>query len=257
MTRGILSHIFSPEQSAAHLRLINKHLLYADGARLMDRPTRYEGGRESVFRRSESAAFFGREIGLQYMHAHLRYAEALAAMGKAEELLNALEVASPITVTEVVKNAGRRQRNCYFSSSDAAFADRYEASRDYEKLRRGEVAVKGGWRIYSSGPGIYTSLVIRRLLGLRRHFDCMEFDPVLPRELDGIECDLPYGNRPVRYQFSVRGDAPTIKSIFVNGRELTPCASLRNPYRHGGIRIRKSEIENALSSSENVVRIEL
>ncbi len=127
-------------------------------------------------------------------------------MGNAEELLHALDVVNPIRVTEIVKNAGLRQRNCYFSSSDAAFVDRYEASRDYEKLRRGEVSVNGGWRIYSSGPGIYTSLVIRRLFGLRQHFDCMEFDPVLPRQLDGIECELPYQGRPVRYQFGVSGE---------------------------------------------------
>ncbi len=82
MTRGILSNIFSADQAKTHLDLIKKHLLFADGARLMDQPTRYQGGRESVFRRSESAAFFGREIGLQYVHAHLRYAEALAARGQ-------------------------------------------------------------------------------------------------------------------------------------------------------------------------------
>jgi cellobiose phosphorylase len=257
MTRGILSNIFSPEQATTHLELIKKHLLFPDGARLMDRPTRYEGGRESVFRRSESAAFFGREIGLQYVHAHLRYAEALATMGKADELLHALSVVNPIAVTQVVKNAGRRQRNCYFSSSDAAFADRYEASRDYEKLRRGEVMVNGGWRIYSSGPGIYTNLIIRHLFGLRRHFDCMEFDPVLPRELDGIECDLPYHGRRVRYQFGISGDSESIKRIYVNGTEMVPLARAHNPYRKGGIRIKKTEFENALAQSENLVRIEL
>ncbi len=257
MTRGILSNIFSPEQAKTHLDLIKKHLLFADGARLMDRPTKYEGGRESIFRRSESAAFFGREIGLQYVHAHLRYAEALAAMGLAEPLLHALNVANPITVTEMVNNAGLRQRNCYFSSSDAAFADRYEASRDYEKLRCGEVTVNGGWRIYSSGPGIYTNLVVRHLFGLRRHFDCMEFDPVLPRELDGIECELKYHGRSVRHQFRVNGDPGAVKRIFVNGLELAPLARANNPYRPGGIKIKKAEFEKALVQSQNLVRIEL
>ena len=33
-----------------------------------------------IFRRAESAAFFGREIGLMYVHAHLRYGEALATL---------------------------------------------------------------------------------------------------------------------------------------------------------------------------------
>jgi cellobiose phosphorylase len=256
MTRGILGHIFSVEQANAHLELIKRHLAFPDGARLMDRPTRYSGGRESVFRRSESAAFFGREIGLQYVHAHLRYAEALAVMGKAEDLLQALCAANPIAVTQTVKKAGLRQRNCYFSSSDADFRDRYEASRDYEKLRRGEVAVNGGWRIYSSGPGIYTGLVVRQLFGLRRYFDCMEFDPVLPAELDGIECELKYRGRAVRYQFGVRG-SEAVRHVYINGVEMMPLERAKNPYRPGGIRIKKTEFEKALDRPENLVRIEL
>jgi CRISPR-associated protein Csx3 len=177
-------------------------------------------------------------------------------MGKAEDLLHALCVVNPIAVTEIVKRAGRRQRNCYFSSSDADFADRYEASRDYHKLRNAEVAVNGGWRIYSSGPGIYTNLVVRHLLGFRRHFDCLEFDPVLPRELDGIECEVKYCGRGVRYQFAVSG-AGSIQRMYVNGAEMRPLERAGNPYRAGGLRIRKAAFEAMLSEGENVVRIEL
>ena len=52
----------------------------------MDRPVAYHGGAETIFRRAESAAFFGREIGLMYVHAHLRYAEAMAMLGEPEAL---------------------------------------------------------------------------------------------------------------------------------------------------------------------------
>ena len=38
----------------------------------------------TVFQRAEASTFFGREIGLMYMHAHLRYAEALARVGDGE-----------------------------------------------------------------------------------------------------------------------------------------------------------------------------
>src|SRR5207244_4787219 len=102
MTRGILSGMFTQEQAQRHLALIREHLLFPDGARLMDRPTQYHGGLERTFRRSESASFFGREVGLMYVHAHLRYAEALAAMGCADELLRALLVVNPIAVTDVL-----------------------------------------------------------------------------------------------------------------------------------------------------------
>ena len=122
---------------------------------------------------------------------------------------------------------------------------------------QGTIDLDGGWRIYSSGPGIYTSLVIRRLFGLRQHFDCMEFDPVLPRQLDGIECELPYRGRPVRYQFAISGDLGSIQRISVNGREIAPLARAKNAYRSGGIRIKKSEFEKVLVQSENLVRIEL
>ena len=36
----------------------------------------YTGGTSRIFKRAESAANFGREVGLQYVHAHIRYIEA-------------------------------------------------------------------------------------------------------------------------------------------------------------------------------------
>ena len=257
MTRGILSGIFSATEASRHLELIRAHLLFPDGARLMDRPTNYTGGTEQSFRRSESAAFFGREIGLQYVHAHLRYAEALAVMGCADELWRALLVVNPIAVTEVVKNARLRQRNCYFSSSDAAFDDRYDASRNYDKLRAGEIPVDGGWRIYSSGPGIYTNLVIRHLFGLRRHFEWMEFDPVLPRELDGISCELMQFGRRVRYQFAVKHQGFSPRRMAVNGVDIAPMQRVDPPYRSGGVRVKAAEFREMLSLPENLVAIEV
>jgi cellobiose phosphorylase len=257
MTRGILSAIFSPEQAHRHLDLVQEHLLFPDGARLMDRPTRYDGGRETTFRRSESAAFFGREIGLQYVHAHLRYAEALAMVGRADELWRALQVVNPIAVTQLVAGAGARQRNCYFSSSDAAFATRYEALRDYEKLRTGEVPTDGGWRIYSSGPGIYTNLVIRHLFGLRRHFEWYEFDPVLPKQLDGVTCELHQGGQRVQYRFFVEQSGCGVKRLVVNRVGLTGTAPIPNPYRRGGVRVQRKVLEQLLTTGENLVDVYL
>jgi cellobiose phosphorylase len=255
MTRGILSEMFSPDQAQSHLALIQKHLLFPDGARLMDRPTTYAGGIERTFRRSESAAFFGREIGLQYVHAHLRYAEALAKLGRADELWHALGVVNPIAVTELVPGAQPRQRNCYFSSSDAAFATRYEASRDYEKLRSGEIGTDGGWRVYSSGPGIYTNLVIRHLFGLRRYFDSIEFDPVLPRDLDGVTCELTQNGRRVRYLFTTRSESKLPAKIRVNGREISTEMHSRNSYRCGALSVPRAEFEEALTPGVNAVEV--
>ena len=136
----------------------------------MDKPLAYRGGPETIFRRGESAAFFGREIGLMYVHAHLRYAEAMSALGDSQALWDALVVANPIAVTERLSQASLRQRNAYFTSSDAAFRDRYEAYAKWELAKAGKIAVDGGWRIYSSGPGIYVSLVVQHVFGVRRRF---------------------------------------------------------------------------------------
>ncbi|HEY4139280.1 MAG TPA: cellobiose phosphorylase [Casimicrobiaceae bacterium] len=179
MTRSIIGGLFTAEQTRHHLSIIREHLLFPDGARLMDRPVAYRGGPETTFRRAESAAYFGREIGLMYVHAHLRYGEAMAILGEAEALGDALHAANPISVTERVPNAAPRQRNAYFSSSDAAFPDRYEASRSWSLVSEGTIAVEGGWRIYSSGPGLYVSLLLRHALGRWRVFGKRVDRPIL------------------------------------------------------------------------------
>jgi len=189
MSQAIIGGLFTPEQAQHHLNLIRRHLRFADGARLMDRPIAYHGGIATIFQRAELAAFFGREIGLMYTHAHLRYAQAMAVLGDAQELWDALLLVNPIAVTERVPHAALRQRNTYFSSSDAAFADRYLASSDWESLRAGMIGVEGGWRIYSSGPGLYTSLVVSRALGMRRQFGARLLKPCLPAALQRLAVD--------------------------------------------------------------------
>jgi 1,2-beta-oligoglucan phosphorylase len=196
MTRALIAGLFDEPTARRHVALIREHLVFPDGARLMDRPIAYHGGTMQLFRRAESAAYFGREIGLMYTHAHLRYAEAMAASGDAEALWRALLLVNPIAVTDLVPHAALRQRNASFSSSDAAFADRYAASRDWEQVRRGTVAVEGGWRIYSSGPGIYISLLVRHVFGHRRWFGQPVHAPLLPPAEAGAGLALTPAARP-------------------------------------------------------------
>jgi cellobiose phosphorylase len=202
MNRSIIAGLFTTEQAQHHLRLIRSHLLFPDGARLMDRPVAYHGGPEEVFRRAESSSFFGREIGLMYVHAHLRYGEAMAALGEAEALWEALRVANPITVTEHLAHASPRQRNAYFSSSDAAFPDRYGATAEWPRVKAAEIAVDGGWRIYSSGPGLYTNLLLSLALGIRRRFGERVVEPVLPRRLGRVTLEMDVDGRRNRWDLS-------------------------------------------------------
>ena len=186
MVQAILGALFTADQTQHHLDLIRKTLRFPDGVRLMDRPLAYHGGPQMLFQRAESAAFFGREIGLMYTHAHLRYAQAMAVLGEAQEMWDALLLANPVAVTERLSHASLRQRNTYFSSSDAAFRDRYQASAEWGRVREGTIAADGGWRIYSSGPGLYVNVLIAHALGRRREFGARILKPCLPASLRGL-----------------------------------------------------------------------
>jgi cellobiose phosphorylase len=194
MIQAILGGLFTPQQVQHHLGLMRGQLRFPDGARLMDRPLAYHGGPQSLFQRAESAAFFGREIGLMYTHAHLRYTQAMALLGEASELWDGLLLVNPIAVTERLAQASLRQRNAYFSSSDAAYPDRYRASAEWARVRAGTIAVDGGWRIYSSGPGLYVNLLITQVFGERRHFGARVLSPCLPAALRGLR--LAWDDRP-------------------------------------------------------------
>jgi cellobiose phosphorylase len=170
MTCAIIGGLFTPEQARHHLGLIREHLLFPDGVRLMDKPMAYHGGVERTFRRAESSAYFGREVGLMYVHAHLRYCEAMGVLGETQALRDGLRLVNPIAVTEDVPHAALRQRNVYFTSSDAAFRDRYEAGSRWDDVRMGQVAVEGGWRMYSSGPGLYVHVLLAHVAGIRRYY---------------------------------------------------------------------------------------
>ena len=189
----------------------------------------------TLFQRGESASFFGREIGLMYMHAHLRWAEALAQLGRADALLHALRLANPIGLESLVPQSAPRQRNCYYSSSDAAFADRAEAGAHYDRIASGEVALEGGWRIYSSGAGIAYRLVLQRLLGLTQQPGRLGLDPVLPQGLDGlVVTHTLYGLRvQVRYQVGPRGHG--VLAARLNGQVLVLTPGPHNPYRNAGV----------------------
>ncbi|HEY3282827.1 MAG TPA: glycosyl hydrolase family 65 protein [Armatimonadota bacterium] len=257
MTRGVLSELFTPEEAQAHMELVRRHLLCPDGVRLMSDPVEYRGGVSRWFRRAETAANFGREIGLMYSHAHLRCAEALAKLGDGEGLWSALQQVNPIQLRDVVPRAEPRQSNVYFSSSDGAFSDRYEAARRFGELRDGTVPVKGGWRLYSSGPGLFTNKVITCLLGLRDSYGDLVIDPVLPPSLDGLEAELQWHGRPLRVRYRVHSRTYGPSSLMLNGESL-PCERRdENPYRAGGVRLDAREVLGRLRPDANVLEVAL
>ncbi|WBL14647.1 GH36-type glycosyl hydrolase domain-containing protein [Sutcliffiella sp. NC1] len=253
MTRSMISELLTPEQAASHYDLIKKELYCPDGVRLMNRPAKYEGGVSKHFKRAEQASNFGREIGLQYVHAHIRFVEAMAKLGKEDEAWKGLAMINPIGIQNVVPNAERRQSNTYFSSSDGKFSTRYEAQEQFGKLRDGSVQVKGGWRIYSSGPGIYMNQLISNCLGIRQENGGLVIDPVLPTHLDGLSFNFKVNGCPVTFTYHLQAEE---KRVTVNG-EAVEATLTTNRYRQGGLFIDGEKLATLLNEDTNSVEIYL
>lgn len=252
MIHAILEDMLTPEQVRDHLRLIDLHLNGPDGVRLFDRPMNYHGGPMRFFQRAESATFFGREIGLMYMHAHLRYAQALARVGETERFFRALCQANPIGIRQLVPSATLRQSNCYYSSSDAAFQDRYQASTEYERIAQGTVPLDGGWRIYSSGAGIGLGLIVRRFLGLGIEAQAVTLDPVIPASLSGLRVRLSLFAKTVEVVYQIKGTGCGVSAVTINGHDA-PLSHDPNPYRTGAARIEREQLLRLLSQTKNTI----
>ncbi|AIQ52466.1 GH36-type glycosyl hydrolase domain-containing protein [Paenibacillus sp. FSL R7-0331] len=252
MTRSMIGELLTPEQMEAHYTLIQDQFLCPDGVRLMNHPAQYAGGVSTHFKRAEQAANFGREIGLQYVHAHIRFVEAMAKTGKTDQVWKGLATINPVGIRDAVPNAELRQSNAYFSSSDGKFDNRYEAQECFQELRDGSVPVKGGWRIYSSGPGIYMNQLISNVLGIREEGGDLILDPVLPAELDGTRFEFEYGGSPVTFIYHCKEGG--LRSAAVNGQEVQ-AMRLANPYRLGGLQIAREEIQRLADPERTVIDI--
>jgi cellobiose phosphorylase len=93
------------------------------------------------------------------------------------------------------------------------------------------------------------------VLGLRRCFDDVVIDPVLPRRADGLTFDVEDEGRPVRYRYHVSGDGFSPREVAVNGRRLPADRHADNPYRPGGLLISRRAFGDALDREENLVEI--
>ncbi|MGA8172995.1 MAG: cellobiose phosphorylase [Methylocystis sp.] len=256
MIHAIIGGLFTPEQAREHLAIIERCLLGPDGARLFDRPLKYHGGPQTYFRRAESSVFFGREIGLMYTHAHLRYAEALWRHGSVDEFFGALCLANPIGIRALTPSAKPRQANCYYTSSDAAFADRYEAFEQYDLAMRGAVPTEGGWRIYSSGPGVAVHLILCCFLGFGQEKSALVLDPAIPPRLDGLRVEVELFGFPFEVTYRVEGVGCGPITVRLNGDDLC-FARLENPYRLGAAEIPIGSVLERVTQGVNRMSIRI
>ncbi|MGZ9158150.1 MAG: GH36-type glycosyl hydrolase domain-containing protein [Nitrospira sp.] len=256
MVHAVSNGLFTPEQARDHFNLIERHLFGSDGARLFDWPMEYHGGPQKYFQRAESSTFFGREIGLMYTHAHLRYAEALWHYGDAENFFRGLCKANPIGISTLVPAATLRQANCYYSSSDAAFADRNQAYSEYDRAIRGEIPLDGGWRIYSSGAGIGMSLTLRCFIGLRQQQSMLVIDPVIPVSLNGMRAEIILAGHSFEVTYHIQGAGCGPTAIILNGADL-PFSRGENPYRLGAAEIPMTLFHGRLTDGVNQLSVKL
>ncbi len=252
MTRAIIAGLFTKELAEQHLELIDQYLTFPDGVRLMSEPVEYRRGEMRHFKRGELAANFGREIGLLYVHSNVRYSQALTKFGLGEKGMDALEKITPIGLEEKVQNAAPRQSNLYFSSSDGDFLTRFEV--DYDKLKNGSKAVKGGWRLYSSGPGIFIHQLICNCLGIRQTKSSLIIDPVLPEDMLNISFQLNIEEYKVVYEFYLKS-GKMIREVLINDKPIE-FAPMLETYREGGAVVDKKRFMERLSlEQENIVRV--
>lgn len=226
INRGIISEMFEESQIQKGLEIIDTKLKCNDGIRLMDKPANYDCGYNTLFQRAEQASTVGREVGLQYVHAHIRYAEAMAKLGIEDRVLFGLNQIQPFDNNKFVKNTMLKQRNAYFSSSEGNFKTRYDFQENFDKLKDGSVEIKTGWRIYSSGPGIYLNQLIRNAFGIKVDADSMKIDPVLPTEFTNTSIDYKVFGKKITFEY-IKSDE---KAIIINGVDLQPIEST-NKYK--------------------------
>jgi 1,2-beta-oligoglucan phosphorylase len=256
MIHAIIEDMLTPAQAREHLALIDKYVSGPDGVRLFDRPMPYHGGPQRIFQRAESATFFGREIGLMYTHAHLRHAQALAHVGDPDRFFRALCQANPIGVRSIVPTATLRQANCYYSSSDAVFADRYQASEEYNRIAQGTIPLDGGWRVYSSGAGIALGLIVRRFLGFSCEAKALRIDPVIPPALDGLRVETTLRGRPLEVRYKIGSAGCGVVEVGLNDRPLSFTLEA-NPHRRGAALVALPAVLEQLKPQRNVLTLRI
>ena len=139
----------------------------------------------------------------------------------------------PILIKDSVSNALTRQGNVYFSSSDGDFYNRYEANENFNKLKTKEVNVKAGWRLYSSGPGIYLYQLYSKFFGINVLNDGLYLDPILSKNVDNSKVEFTYNNKHITINYHVLNEKSTINEVKVNDKIFTN--SNTDTYRNSGL----------------------
>ena len=120
-------------------------------------------------------------------------------------------------------------------------------------MKKGNVNVKSGWRIYSSGPGIYINQIITNVLGIREMSDRVIFDPIIPKSFNDLKLKYKILNKDVKIIYKINGGI-RIEKIILNGEEIETINE-ENIYRNNFKSISKSILKDKLKNKENIIEI--
>ncbi|MEZ9938360.1 cellobiose phosphorylase, partial [Vibrio breoganii] len=129
----------------------------------------------------------------------------------------------------------------------------YSAYDNFDKVKAGEVSVKGGWRIYSSGPGIYLNQLISNVFGLRFERGNLVLDPIVSSRLGTVSMDYEVEGKAVKVVITSAEGQYTPKTIQLNGVDV-PFELQQNRYRTGGAVVESNYLKNKLNESGNVLK---
>ena len=193
----------------------------------------------TVFQRAEASTFWGREIGLMYIHAHLRYAEALARVGDGDGAAAGTRPGEPGGRSSAgAAGPPAPDARCYYSSL------RRRLHRPLRRLRavrrpdgRSTCPSRAAGGSTPPAPAWCCAWSSSALLGIRQRGDDVEVDPVLPagqrarRRAAAVRARRA-GSLTVRYVVGPEGVG--VHRVTVGGRELD-LRPLTNPYRRAGV----------------------
>ena len=97
------------------------------------------------------------------------------------------------------------------------------------------MALDGGWRIYSSGPGLALGLVINSLLGLRLEQGALVVDPVMPPLLDGFTVQLVLADLRFELTYRVGSRGYGVERVRDEAGAELPAMRRANAYRMAGL----------------------
>ncbi len=172
-------------------------------------------------------------------------------------LLTALAKASPVGVETLVPQARPRQTQLLLLLLRRRLRRPLRRPGAVCRAARRHVPLEGGWRVYSSGPGLVLRLVVEVLLGFRARHDGVEVDPVLPAGLDGLVAHVPVAGRSAVVR--LRGRAARARSASRSpsgGRELA-LTPLTNPYRDPGVCVAVADLAGAARRAAEPLEIDV